>query len=145
MLSGELDNKNCYLSINSGAGGTESCDWVEMLARMYQRWATRRGWQLDTVEALAGDVAGLKHITMKFSGPFAYGYTKAEKGVHRLVRISPFDSNARRHTSFASVEVSPEIGDDIEVEVRSEDLRIDTYRASEPEDSTSTKPTQQSV
>ncbi len=130
MLSGELDNKNCYLSITSGAGGTESCDWVQMLSRMYQRWAVRRGWQCDIVDFLPGDVAGFKHIAMKFTGPFAYGYAKAEKGVHRLVRISPFDANAKRHTSFASVEITPEIGDDIEVDVRPEDLRIDTYRAS---------------
>lgn len=130
MLSGELDNKNCYLSINSGAGGTESCDWVEMLARMYQRWASKRGWPIEVIDRLEGDVAGIKSITMKFSGPFAYGYAKAEKGVHRLVRISPFDSNAKRHTSFASVEVTPEIEDDIEVEIKPEDVRVDTYRAS---------------
>lgn len=130
MLSGELDNKNCFLSINSGAGGTESCDWAEMLARMYQRWAAKKGWEISVVDRLEGDVAGIKSITMKFSGPFAYGYGKAEKGVHRLVRISPFDSNAKRHTSFASVEITPEIDDDIEVEIRPEDLRVDTYRAS---------------
>lgn len=130
MLAGELDNKDCYLSINSGAGGTESCDWVLMLSRMYQRWAARKGWTVEIVDVLDGDVAGIKNITMKFSGSFAYGYTKAEKGVHRLVRISPFDSNARRHTSFASVDVSPEITDDIEVEIRPEDVRVDTYRSS---------------
>jgi peptide chain release factor 2 len=130
MLSGELDTKNCYLSINSGAGGTESCDWVLMLSRMYQRWAVKKGWQVEVIDALDGDVAGLKNITMKFSGPFAYGYAKAEKGVHRLVRISPFDANAKRHTSFASVEVTPEITDDIIIEVRPEDLKVDTYRAS---------------
>lgn len=130
MLSGELDNKNCYLTINSGAGGTEACDWAQMLARMYQRWATRRGWTVETVDFVEGDVVGYKHITMKFTGSFAYGYAKAEKGVHRLVRISPFDSNAKRHTSFASVEISPEITDDIQVEVRPDELRVDTYRAS---------------
>lgn len=130
MLSGELDDKNCYLTINSGAGGTEACDWVLMLSRMYQRWANKRNWTVEVVDALEGDVAGLKNITMKFTGAFAYGYAKAEKGVHRLVRISPFDSNAKRHTSFASVDVSPEITDDIQVDIRPDDLRIDTYRSS---------------
>ena len=129
MLSGELDNKNCYLSINSGAGGTEACDWAQMLSRMYQRWASQRGWKVEVVDFVEGDVAGIKSITLHFRGDFAYGYAKAEKGVHRLVRISPFDSNAKRHTSFASVDVSPEITDDIQVEIRPEDLRIDTYRA----------------
>ncbi|MCB1149070.1 MAG: peptide chain release factor 2 [Chlamydiia bacterium] len=130
MLAGELDNKSCYLSINAGAGGTESCDWVQMLARMYRRWAERRGWKVEEVDVLAGEVAGLKNITFKFTGPFAYGYAKAEKGVHRLVRISPFDSNAKRHTSFASVDVAPEIADDINIQIRPEDLRVDTFRAS---------------
>lgn len=130
MLSGELDNKFCYLSINSGAGGTEACDWALMLSRMYQRWAAKRNWKIEVIDSVDGDVAGIKSITFKFSGEYAYGYTKAEKGVHRLVRISPFDSNAKRHTSFASVDVSPEITDDIVVDVRPEDLRIDTYRAS---------------
>ena len=130
MLGGELDNKNCYLQINSGAGGTEACDWVAMLSRMYQRWASRQGWKSEVVDALDGEVAGIKSITMKIEGQFAYGHAKAEKGVHRLVRISPFDSNARRHTSFASVDVSPEITDDIEIELRPEDIRVDTYRAS---------------
>ncbi len=130
MLSGELDNKSCYLSINAGAGGTEACDWALMLSRMYQRWGSKRGWKVEVVDAVEGDVAGFKSITIKFSGDYAYGYAKAEKGVHRLVRISPFDANAKRHTSFASVDVTPEITDDIQVEVRPEDLRIDTYRAS---------------
>lgn len=130
MLSGELDFKNCYLTINSGAGGTESCDWVQMLSRMYQRWAAKRKWELEVIDLLEGDVAGLKNITFKISGDFAYGYAKAEKGVHRLVRISPFDSNAKRHTSFASVDVTPEITDDIIVEIKAEDIRVDTYRAS---------------
>lgn len=130
MLSGELDDKNCFLSINSGAGGTEACDWALMLARMYQRWATRRGWKCEIIDSEDGDVAGVKNITLKFEGPYAYGYAKSEKGVHRLVRISPFDSNARRHTSFASVEVTPEITDDIQIEVRPDDIRVDTYRAS---------------
>ncbi|CDZ79579.1 Peptide chain release factor 2 [Candidatus Rubidus massiliensis] len=130
MLAGELDSKNCYLSINAGAGGTEACDWVLMLSRMYQRWASRRGWKVEIVDTVDGDVAGIKSITLKFGGDFAYGYAKAEKGVHRLVRISPFDSNAKRHTSFASVDVTPEITDDIQIEIRPEDVRIDTYRAS---------------
>ncbi len=129
MLSGELDSKECYLEINAGAGGTESCDWASMLSRMYQRWAQRKGWKVEIVDRLDGEIAGIKNIVFRFSGPFAYGYSKSEKGVHRLVRISPFDSNARRHTSFASVDVTPII-DDVQVEVRPEDLRIDTYRAS---------------
>jgi peptide chain release factor 2 len=130
MLSGELDNKNCFLSINAGAGGTEACDWVLMLSRMYQRWGSKRGWKVEILDFVDGDVAGLKSITLKFSGPFAYGYCRSERGVHRLVRISPFDSNARRHTSFASVDVTPEIDDDIQVEIKPEHLRVDTYRAS---------------
>lgn len=130
MLSGELDIKNCYLTINAGAGGTEACDWAEMLGRMYQRWAQRRKWQIEEIDRLAGEVAGIKHITFKLTGPFAYGYAKAEKGVHRLVRISPFDSNGKRHTSFASVEVTPEIDETVVVEIRPEDLKIDTYRSS---------------
>jgi peptide chain release factor 2 len=100
------------------------------LARMYQRWAAKRGWNVDVLDCVEGDVAGFKNVTMKFSGPFAYGYCKSEKGVHRLVRISPFDANAKRHTSFASVEVTPEIEDDIEIAIKPEELRIDTYRAS---------------
>lgn len=130
MLSGELDNKNCFLSINSGAGGTEACDWALMLTRMYQRWAAKKGWKSEIVDTVEGDVAGIKSITLKFTGDFAYGYAKSEKGVHRLVRISPFDSNAKRHTSFASVDVSPEIEDDIEIDIRFDDLRVDTYRSS---------------
>jgi peptide chain release factor 2 len=130
MLSGELDNKNCFLSINSGAGGTEACDWALMLSRMYQRWATKKGWKAETIDTVEGDTAGIKSITLKMSGDFAYGYTKSEKGVHRLVRISPFDSNAKRHTSFASVDVSPEIADDINIDIKPEEIRVDTYRAS---------------
>ncbi len=129
MLSGELDSKDCYLEINAGAGGTESCDWAAMLSRMYQRWATKRGWKVEIIDRLDGEIAGIKSITFRFSGPFAYGYSKAEKGVHRLVRISPFDANARRHTSFASVDVTPII-DDVQVEVRPEDVKVDTFRAS---------------
>jgi len=129
MLSGELDSKDCFLEINAGAGGTESCDWAAMLSRMYQRWALKRGWKVDLIDRLEGEVAGIKNITFRISGPFAFGYCKSEKGVHRLVRISPFDSNARRHTSFASVDVTPII-EDLQIEVRPEDLRVDTYRAS---------------
>lgn len=130
MLSGELDNKNAFLSINAGAGGTEACDWVQMLSRMYQRWADKKKWKVELIDTVEGDVAGTKSITFKFTGPFAYGYSKAEKGVHRLVRISPFDSNAKRHTSFASVDVIPEISDDIQVEIKPDDIRVDTFRAS---------------
>ncbi len=130
MLSGELDGKNCFLSINAGAGGTEACDWALMLSRMYQRWGAKRGWKVEILDFVDGEVAGIKSATLKFSGPFAYGYCKSERGVHRLVRISPFDSNARRHTSFASVDITPEIDEDIEVEIRPEHLRVDTYRAS---------------
>lgn len=130
MLSGEMDSKNCYLEINAGAGGTEACDWALMLSRMYQRWATKKGWDVEVVDTVEGDVAGIKSVTFKFVGNFAYGYTKAEKGVHRLVRISPFDANAKRHTSFASVNVTPEIDDDITIEIRPDEIRIDTYRAS---------------
>ena len=130
MLSGELDPKNCYLSINAGAGGTESCDWALMLSRMYQRWAESRKWKVEIVSCVDGEVAGIKSITYKFTGPFAFGYAKAEKGVHRLVRISPFDSNAKRHTSFASVEVTPEIDDDIDIDISPDEIRVDTFRAS---------------
>lgn len=130
MLSGELDAKNCYLSINSGAGGTEACDWALMLSRMYQRWAAKRGWKVETLDSVEGDVAGIKSVTFRLSGPYAYGYCKAEKGVHRLVRISPFDSNARRHTSFASIDVTPEITDDIKIDIKPDHIRVDTYRAS---------------
>jgi peptide chain release factor 2 len=128
MLSGELDSKECYLEINAGAGGTESCDWASMLGRMYQRWATKKGWDVAIIDRQEGDVVGFKSITFHFKGMFAYGYCKSEKGVHRLVRISPFDSNAKRHTSFASVAVTPII-DDVQVDIRTEDIRVDTYRA----------------
>ncbi len=130
MLAGPHDGNSCYLSINAGAGGTEACDWALMLSRMYQRWAARRGWEVEIISAVEGDVAGIKSATLYIKGSFAYGYCKAERGVHRLVRISPFDSNARRHTSFASIDVVPEIEDDIAIEIRPEDLRVDTYRAS---------------
>ncbi len=130
MLGGPMDSKNCFVSINSGAGGTEACDWAEMLARMYQRWALRHEWQVEVVDTVPGEVAGIKNMTLRMVGDFAYGYAKAEKGVHRLVRISPFDSSARRHTSFASVDVSPEISDDIAIDIRPDQIRIDTFRAS---------------
>ncbi len=130
MLSGEMDPCGCYLDINAGAGGTEACDWALMLSRMYQRWATKRGWKVEVLDTVEGDVAGIKSTTLKISGDFAYGYCKSEKGVHRLVRISPFDSNAKRHTSFASVDITPEINDDIQVEIKPDEIRIDTYRAS---------------
>lgn len=130
MLSGEMDRCNCFLSINAGAGGTEACDWAEMLSRMYQRYAASKNWDVEVIDVLEGDVAGVRSVTLRIAGEFAYGHLRAEKGVHRLVRISPFDSNARRHTSFAAVDATPEIADDVEVEVKPEDIRIDTYRAS---------------
>lgn len=130
MLSGEMDGSSCFLSINAGAGGTEACDWANMLLRMYERWAAHRGWKVEVVEVLPGEVAGIRNVTLHIEGPFAYGYAKAEKGVHRLVRISPFDANARRHTSFAAVDVTPEVTEAVTVEIRPEDLKIDTYRAS---------------
>lgn len=130
MLAKPIDIKDCYFSINAGAGGTESCDWVSMLSRMYQRWMAQHQWSVSILDFVEGDVAGLKSITFKVEGLYAYGFCKAERGVHRLVRISPFDSNAKRHTSFASVDVSPDIEEDINIEIRPEDIRIDTYRAS---------------
>ncbi len=130
MLSGEMDKASCFLSINAGAGGTEACDWAEMLLRMYQRWASKHGWKTEIVDILEGEVAGIRNVTLYINGPYAYGYAKAEKGVHRLVRISPFDSNARRHTSFAAVDAVPEVTDDIKIEIRPEDLKVDTYRSS---------------
>lgn len=129
MLSGKDDNKNCLLTIHSGAGGTESQDWADMLLRMYLRWGEQNGYTMTIMELLDGDGAGIKSATVEVSGEFAYGYLKAENGVHRLVRISPFDSNKRRHTSFASVFVIPEIDDTIEIEINPADLRVDTYRA----------------
>ena len=129
LLSDPLDKNNCILSINAGAGGTESCDWANMLLRMYQRWAEERGWVSNLTDVLPGEVAGIKNATLSISGENAYGYAKAERGVHRLVRISPFDSNKRRHTSFASVDVIAEIKDEGDIEVDLSDLRIDTYRA----------------
>ncbi len=130
MLSGKYDKNNAIITLHAGAGGTEAQDWCEMLYRMYTHWAERRGFKVETIDFLDGEEAGLKSITFMVEGLNAYGYAKAEKGVHRLVRISPFDSAARRHTSFASAEVMPEIDDDIEVDIRPEDLRVDTYRSS---------------
>ncbi len=129
-LSGEMDEKNAYLTIQAGAGGTEACDWAEMLFRMYKRWAERKGYEVEIVDITPDDVAGIKSVTALIKGPYAYGYLKGEQGVHRLVRISPFDANARRHTSFAAVSVMPEIDEDINIEIRPEDLKIETFRAS---------------
>lgn len=129
MLNGEYDDRDCYLSIQAGAGGTESCDWAEMLFRMYVRWGERSGRDVEQVDRLDGEEAGIKWVTLLIKGDHSYGYLKAESGVHRLVRISPFDSQARRQTSFAAVEVTPVLDDAAVTEIRSEDLRVDTYRA----------------
>jgi peptide chain release factor 2 len=130
MLAGEHDAKNAILSINAGAGGTESCDWAEILLRMYRMWADRHGFTNEVIDFTPGDQAGFRSVTMTVNGPYAYGWLKAEIGVHRLVRISPFDANKRRHTSFASVFVLPDVEDTIEIEVKESDLRIDTFRSS---------------
>jgi len=130
LLNGPYDANNAILELHPGAGGTESQDWCSMLLRMYTRWGEKKGFKVETLDYLPGDEAGVKSVTLLFKGHNAYGYLKAEKGIHRLVRISPFDAAGRRHTSFVSCEVMPEIDDNIEVEVRSEDLRVDTYRAS---------------
>ena len=129
MLSGKDDQRNCILTIHSGAGGTEAQDWADMLFRMYLRWGEQNNYKMTLLDVLDGDGAGIKSATIEVTGEFAYGYLKAENGVHRLVRISPFDSNKRRHTSFASVFVIPEVDDTIEIEVNPADLRIDTYRS----------------
>lgn len=129
MLAGPLDGGDCYLTIHAGAGGTEACDWASMLARMYNRYAQKQGFSCQVMEHTEGDGAGLRSVTFEIKGPFAFGYLKAESGIHRLVRISPFDSNARRHTSFASVYVYPSFEEDINIEVKDEDLRVDTFRA----------------
>ncbi len=129
MLSGEDDERNAILTIHAGAGGTEAQDWGEMLLRMYMRWCERRGFGVSLVDRLDGDGAGVKSATVEVTGRYAYGYLKAENGVHRLVRISPFDANARRHTSFASVFVYPEVEDDVEIEINPADLKVDTFRA----------------
>lgn len=130
LLSEPYDKNNAILELHPGAGGTESQDWGSLLLRMYQRWAEKKGFKVETLDYLPGDEAGIKSVTLAIKGHNAYGYLKAEKGVHRLVRISPFDSSGRRHTSFVSCDVMPEFNDDIEIEVRSEDLKVDTYRAS---------------
>lgn len=130
LLSGEHDGLDCYLEIHPGAGGTESCDWASMLQRMYIRFCDKNELKYDIIDIQAGDEAGIKSVTMHIKGSFAYGYLKCERGVHRLVRISPFDSNKRRHTSFASVSVVPEIDQSINIEIKEEDIRIDTYCAS---------------
>lgn len=130
LLSGEFDGKNALLTFHAGAGGTEAQDWAEMLFRMYSRWGERHGYKVSTLDYLDGDVAGIKSATILVEGENAYGYLKGEMGIHRLVRVSPFDSSGRRHTSFASVEVMPEIDDDVNVEIREEDIKMDVYRAS---------------
>lgn len=130
MLNGDYDRFNTYLTIHPGAGGTESQDWAEMLLRMYVRWAERKGFKVEFLDYQPGDEAGIKSVTLQISGENSYGYLRSEKGVHRLVRISPFDASGRRHTSFTSVDTVPEIDDSIEVEIRSEDLKVDTYRSS---------------
>jgi peptide chain release factor 2 len=130
MLGGEHDERNAILHINAGAGGTESQDWAQMLMRMYLRWAERRGFQTETIDLLPSEEAGIKSATLSVSGPYAYGYMRSEIGVHRLVRISPFDAAKRRHTSFASVFVFPEVDDDIDIDINEVDLKIDTYRSS---------------
>jgi peptide chain release factor 2 len=129
-LSGPDDDKSAIVNINSGAGGTESQDWAEMLLRMYVRWAEQKGYEIEILDRLDGEEAGIKSATMAVRGTYSYGYLKGENGVHRLVRISPYDSQSRRHTSFASVYVYPEVGDDVEIDILDKDLRIDTYRSS---------------
>jgi len=130
FLSNEEDSQEAILSIHSGAGGTESQDWAAMLLRMYLRWAEKHGFQTDMMDYQSGDEAGIKSTTVEIKGPYAYGYLKSESGVHRLVRISPFDANKRRHTSFASVFVFPETGEDINIEIKPDDIKVDTFRAS---------------
>ncbi len=130
MFSGEMDDRPCFLDIQAGSGGTEAQDWAEMLLRMYLRWAERRGWKAELVEASPGEVAGIKSATIHITGDFAFGWCRTETGVHRLVRKSPFDSGGRRHTSFAAVFASPEVDDNIEIDIDPSDLRIDVYRAS---------------
>ena len=129
LLNGPYDKNNAILTLHAGAGGTEAQDWVEMLLRMYTRWAERRGYAVKTLDILPGDEAGIKSVTLLIEGENVYGYLKAEKGVHRLVRISPFDASGRRHTSFASADVMPEIEDDIEIDISPDELKIDTYRS----------------
>lgn len=130
LLSGEFDGNNAVINIHAGAGGTESCDWVQMLYRMYTRWAEKKGFQVEVLDYLDGDEAGIKSVTFQVNGLHAYGYMKSEKGVHRLVRISPFNAAGKRQTSFAAVDVMPELDDTIEVDINEDDLKIDTYRSS---------------
>ncbi len=130
MFSGDMDNRPCFIDIQAGSGGTEAQDWAEMLLRMYLRWAEHRGWSAEVVEVSEGDVAGIKSATVRIEGEYAYGWCRTETGVHRLVRKSPYDSGNRRHTSFASVFVSPEVDDNIDIEIDPSDLRVDVYRAS---------------
>ena len=130
LLSGEYDRNNAILNLHAGVGGSDANDWTEMLLRMYTRWCDKKGYKVETLDLLEGDEAGIKSVTLKVKGEFAYGYLKAEKGVHRLVRISPFNANGKRQTSFASVEVLPELTKDQDIDIRPEDLKIDTYRAS---------------
>lgn len=130
LLSGEYDRNNAILSLHAGAGGTESCDWAAMLFRMYSRWADKKGFQLEVLDSLDGDEAGIKSITFQVNGENAYGYLKSEKGVHRLVRISPFNAAGKRQTSFVSCDVMPDIEEDVDIEIKDEDIRIDTYRSS---------------
>lgn len=129
LLGGKLDRNNAYLNLNAGAGGTEACDWASMLLRMYVRYAERNGFRVDFMEYTAGEEAGVKSCTLLISGPFAFGYLKSERGVHRLVRISPFDSNKRRHTSFAALDIVAEVDETIEIEILDKELRVDTYRS----------------
>lgn len=130
LLSGEADHNDCYLEVNAGAGGTEAQDWAQMLLRMYIRWAEKRGYKVEWIEESAGEEAGLKSATIQIKGANAYGWLKTESGVHRLVRISPYDSNARRHTSFSSIAVTPVVDDSIPIDINEKDLKIDTYRSS---------------
>lgn len=132
LLSQEEDSHDAILEIHPGAGGTESQDWAEMLLRMYSRWGARRKFTLEELDYLPGDEAGLKSVTLRVSGPYAFGFLKSERGIHRLIRISPFDSSGRRHTSFASVDIIPDVGDDIELDIKESDLRIDIFRSSGP-------------
>ena len=130
LLNGEFDSNNCYLEIHPGAGGTESCDWADMLLRMYQRYAEKNDFKIEVIDKLPGEEAGIKSVTLKVIGNKAFGYLKNENGVHRLVRISPFDSNKRRHTSFASVTVTPEVDTTIDIDIKDSDLKIDVYHSS---------------
>lgn len=130
MLSGELDACSCYVDINAGAGGTESCDWAAMLTRMYMRYAERHDFKVDIISSTEGDGAGYSSVTLEITGPYAYGYLKAENGVHRLVRISPFDANSRRHTSFCSVFVHAQVDEDIDIDLKEDDIEMEAFRAS---------------